>query len=147
MPIWDEARSDPIIHLVSNKHIHILTLESKDSESRTRLTVARHDFTRMDMPFVSPMGLHDMEIIFKCQRCVYFYTAHSTSTFKFPTMDIKDFTIVGSIQVKLEQQEVGELFSPHHGMDFDEVSGRVLLVTWKEDDGVAVWYLHIGSVV
>lgn len=144
--VWNDSCDEvPCVRLVSEESLHIIEMEATDSS--TRLMVKKHRIIPIQLPPAvrEDSTLTQRMMITKCQKVLWFHTDRHAFTFNCPTIDLNNPRKVGSIQFQMSQCEMGD--STFEGMDFDEVSGRILLVSCSIYGSVNMWRFHVGDVV
>lgn len=149
-PIWDaSSKKAPIVYLVARWLAHVLTLEplGESNLDCTRFTVAHHKIIPIS-DTVSRFCLGAIRRIsrgkHKSRKGVWFSgDALYGSTFDIFTINMRDPTIIGKVQFQMNQCDLMD-HARCLDIDFDEVSGRVLLMT---SNPASCCRLYIGEVL
>lgn len=143
--VWDPScKHAPIVRLVSEDCFHFLNMEAIDDS--TRLMVAQHDIIRPPAPIHCQCS--QRSLVRKYQKALWFRresTSHGSDhdrvfPLEFPLVNLNNPFQLGSVQLLLHAEYQFYL----DNVDFDEGSGRILLVSSIDDDR---WCFQFGDIM
>lgn len=140
--VWDASnKASPMLRFVFKSNMHVINLEF--TESPTRLTVSTSTIIPIPIyPVVYMLGIHRQHTVTKFQKGLWYRPDRDVSILEVPTINFDDPSRMGSITFPLIQGE-DSCFAE---MDFDEVSGRVVLVSSLYNNS-NLWKYQLGEVI
>jgi hypothetical protein len=138
--VWDgDAEEAPVVRLVSPEVIHVLRFGFA-AGSRTRLGVVEHNIVPVQWDL--PVDDKTLMLALKCQRGIWWYTDPGASSFNFQTIDLENPAAEGSIRF-----EISRNVSLFDSVDFDEISGRILVTSLTIYGSVNPSRMHIADTI
>lgn len=138
--IWNaSSKEPPLLRIVSNRFIR--TIHLKGEANCTRLRIRRHLVDLLKVP-AEMRVLIGQQVVTKCRKGLWYHVDRNASTLEVPTINFGHPSRIGSIKFPLTRGKDSKFVET----DFDEVSGRFVLVSSLRNSP-NLWKYQVGDVI